>query len=377
LPPTWTFTLDGRKVVITGDALPLVHLRLDSRPSEDLIRKVQGKEVELEAGTAAGGGLRKFKVRVDALARIRARDNWERLAALVLPPEYTAGAPVLATPAENFSEGVWLPGGTLTPGPSNPNEELAKERIREAAKRIEGMTRETGQMLRNSVLNQGPPAAAPAPPRMIVFDEPPTSVSFFDRYLDMLLEGTPSWKEAPAATCERAISGGTPLAFAGQTACVSGCFPSERGGLEEAARLLMLDDQVPLVPQAGSPTTIVLRVPPETRPGPHVITWKAGESATGRLQFGVLQLEGTIDQNELWKGQATTMRLRIIGSDQPLPLNIINRTPATIEIDGGERQVVSTSGGPDNAVTRQVRGIMKGDFTIDYRLDQPPCGAGR
>jgi hypothetical protein len=228
-----------------------------------------------------------------------------------------------------------------------------------------------GQFFRDLARNQPPPD-----PPLLAFDVPPQSFSYFDRYMELLMEGTPAWKEVRGAACDRTINGGTPLAFAGQNACVSGCFPSTPGGLEEAARLLMLDDQ-PLVPQAGSPTTIVVRVPPDTPPGPHVITWKAGGDATGRLQIGVLQLEGTIDQNQLWRGQSTTMRLRIVGSDQPLPLTIINRTPSTIEIEGGERQVVTTPGGADNAVTRQVRGIMKGDFAIDYSLDQPPCGGSR
>ena len=47
-----------------------------------------------------------------------------------------------------------------------------------------------------------------------------------------------------------------------------------------------------------------------------------------------------------------------------------------IAVEGGVRQQVTTPGGGANAVTRSVRGIMKGNFDIGYSLDQPVCGPG-
>ena len=84
----------------------------------------------------------------------------------------------------------------------------------------------------------------------------------------------------------------------------------------------------------------------------------------------MLAVEGPIDQNELWKGQSTTMRLPVVGSEERLPLRIVNKTPATIAIDGGVNQLVDSAGGADNALTRSVRGIMKGNFNIEV-LAQP------
>jgi len=375
VPPNWSFTQDGREIVLAGDPLFRLNLRLDTSRNANLIEKVQGKQVELEAGTPASQRLTRFKVKVDALPRVRRIQRWEELVSSVFPPEVTPGAPVFVTFPPPFNEGAWVPDFNPVPDRSLSKEDLALRRIREAASKIEAMTKETSAFFRSLALN--PPEGPPAQTSSMLFNEPPASLTFFDRYLESLVELIPPWKEVPPATCDVAIAGGTPLAFAGQDACVSGCFPSGAGGLEEAARLLMLDGDKPLVPKAGSPTTIVVRIPSDTPPGQHFITWKPGGAATGQLQFGVLQMEGTIDQNQLWRGQSTTMRLRIVGSDRPLPLNIINRTPAVIQIDGGERQVVTTSGGADNVATRQVKGIMKGNFTIDYSLDQPPCGGGR
>jgi hypothetical protein len=162
---------------------------------------------------------------------------------------------------------------------------------------------------------------------------------------------------------------GDRLALAGQGVCVSGWFPDESAWFG-----LTLDGQ-PLVPLAASGRTAVLGVPDKTSPGSHTIGWKGRDGTTGSAEVTVLGVEGSIDQNELWRGQSTTMRLRIVGSAEQVPLEITNRTPTTIQVDGGVRQVVSTSGGAENLITRSVRGIMRGNFNIDFRLDLPACGS--
>jgi hypothetical protein len=176
----------------------------------------------------------------------------------------------------------------------------------------------------------------------------------------------PDWQiVGTAPSCQPSISGGSSLTFAGQDTCMSGCFPAGH------SFSFVLENGTRLIPQAWSPATMVLRVPGDATPGRHTIRWGDG---AGEWQFGVLQLQGSIDQNELWRGQSTLMRLRIVGSDQKLPLVVLNRTPSIITVEGGAQQVITTPGGADNAVSRNVTGIRRGDFQIDYRLDHPVCG---
>jgi hypothetical protein len=169
-------------------------------------------------------------------------------------------------------------------------------------------------------------------------------------------------------SCTPNITGGTSMTFAGQNACLTGCFP----GFQNAFSL-MLDGKTPLVPQAASQTTIVVRIPEDTPPQAHTIQWVSSLGATGSLPIDIFQLEGSINQNELWRGQSTNMMLKIVGSSKPLPLVVINRTPGTIDIQGGVEQTITTPGGIDNLVTRKVTGIHRGDFQIDYKLNYPIC----
>jgi hypothetical protein len=134
----------------------------------------------------------------------------------------------------------------------------------------------------------------------------------------------------------------------------------------------ILDGKTELEPKAGSSNAFVFRIPPDTTPGEHTIEFKGAVS--GQYKLGVLGVEGSIDQNQLWRNQSTTMRLRVIGTDERLPLEIVNKAPGTITVDGGSSQVITSPGGANNAITRSVTGIRKGDFNIEYSLNLPACG---
>jgi hypothetical protein len=69
------------------------------------------------------------------------------------------------------------------------------------------------------------------------------------------------------------------------------------------------------------------------------------------------------------------MRLKILGTDQPLPLKITNKTPTVINVAGGVVQMVNTSGGANNYVERSVQGIHRGNFNIEYSLNYDQCGS--
>jgi hypothetical protein len=371
--PSWMTSVDGKKLTATGEPFFRVNLRFDANRQEDLIRKLTGREINVEVGTPGSTKLVRLKLRIGTMPPVQLQTTLD--GALTAPPEFTPGQPTFVTYEPAFSGGIWVP-IPLSASAAAADEE-ARQKIREAARRTEESFRQTSQFFRSLATKPPSPAPAPVLTRLRAFEEPP-EMSYFDGYAEELVRAKPHWSAArPAPACSPAITGGTPQVFAGKDACVAGCFPPEPGGLEQAARMLMLDDR-PLVPRAASPTTIVVRVEPDTTPGPKTIRWNnLSGGLTGELSIIVLGLEGVIDRDKLMKGDTTTMRLRILGGPQRIPLRIVNRTPSIIQIEGGDEQVVTTSGGVDNAVTREVRGIRKGNFSIDYSLDQPPCGGGR
>jgi hypothetical protein len=132
-----------------------------------------------------------------------------------------------------------------------------------------------------------------------------------------------------------------------------------------------LTARIELQPWSVSSTTVMLGIPENTAAGPHTISVPGGSSS---VTVGVLTVEGSLDQNKLWRGESTTMRLRVVGTDKQFPLAVLNRSPGVITIDGGVRQVVTTPGGADNAVTRSVTGIQRGNFSIVYSVNAPGCG---
>jgi hypothetical protein len=364
VPSWWTFTQDGLRLTFTGDQVLRLNIRLDAKPGENLIRNLQGREVELQIGTPGASRSTTLKTKTGVGLRIRTRDDWVALAAHTFPPEFTPGRPLYGSPSPLYTDGVWLPSQPAQIDAAQWQQTVDKwllAKARTAPEKQQRIFNWTAIFDEVAAFEKTTAANRNALPRLIYYDE----------WRERLFDFTPATRAVPAATCTAGITGGTPMAFTGKDACLQGCFGDHLGELDKTAQFL-LDGTQPMTPQAASPTTVVVRVPDNATPGPHVITW-AG--VTGQLQIQILSVQGSIDQNRLWRGQSTTMRLQILGSDQPIPLKIVNRTPATIDVEGGVDQVISSSGGPVNVVTRQVKGIMKGDFTIDYSVDQPSCGA--
>ncbi len=160
-------------------------------------------------------------------------------------------------------------------------------------------------------------------------------------------------------------------AFKGRTLCACGCFDESQGnGFTYDGFTL---DGKEILPLAGSKTSTTMYLSPDLAPGEHTLTYTNKRGTKSSVKFNVLEVKGAVDQDKLWTGQSTTMRLQIIGTQNKLPIEVENKTPDIIRLTGGDKQVIDTSGGATNLITRGVRGIQRGDFTINYKLDIPPC----
>ncbi|UCE42404.1 MAG: hypothetical protein JSV17_05430 [Candidatus Aminicenantes bacterium] len=170
------------------------------------------------------------------------------------------------------------------------------------------------------------------------------------------------------------ITGITKMAFPGDPICVCGIFPdiTSRYGLN-------LNDQPMLQPVSSSSHVVVLNLPYEINPGTQFI---GGNPDTGfykenQLSFNVVQVNGSIDQNVLMRGQSTPLHLWLEGTDEIVQIEITNNTPGIISLEGGNQQLIATSGGEENKIERMVKGLKRGDFDISYQLelDFCPCEA--
>lgn len=204
----------------------------------------------------------------------------------------------------------------------------------------------------------------------------PLSLQYIDLYGDLWLDvpavpGTdvvppPSRGESPPAcvrTATRYVQGE-------ELVCVCGSFPSP-----ESWSALLFGSQPAGTPVSASSSTVWLRLPRGAQPGRHVISGRrdAGFGPGCETETQLVHIRGELDSQSLLRGESTPMRLWVSGTADSVPLRVRNLTPSIISIDGGVDQMSETSGGPENVFTRQVRGLTRGNFNIDWTLATPPC----
>lgn len=178
----------------------------------------------------------------------------------------------------------------------------------------------------------------------------------------------PSGEEA--APCVRAA---TPRAQLGDLVCVCGTFPSP-----ESWSGLRVGDRPAGTPASGSASAVWIRLPEGTAPGRNIVTGarEMGFAPACTAAVQVVSVRGEMDTQRMLRGESTPMRLTVDGTTDPVRLRVINRTPAVIEIEGGVEQEAETSGGEQNVLTRQVRGVSRGSFDVEWTLAPTPCPCG-
>lgn len=162
--------------------------------------------------------------------------------------------------------------------------------------------------------------------------------------------------------------------IAGRSVCACGYFPDarSRGGL--------LFDERAVQPLSASSWMAILPLPATVAPGRHPISASQEAGFAEKVVYtNVVQINGRLDANKLRSGQATQMELVVVGTDKPLPLRIVNKTPRVISIGGQVDQTLTTSGGNPNRLVQTVNSVGPGNFGIDFSLaaDRCPCQSQR
>ena len=87
----------------------------------------------------------------------------------------------------------------------------------------------------------------------------------------------------------------------------------------------------------------------------------------------VIRVTAELDQERLFTGGSTGLRIRVEGTDQPQRIHLTNRSPGVIQLSGGDQQTTETSGGTPNQLTREVRATQRGSFDLNWSLDPASC----
>lgn len=354
VPEGWQAEQKGRDVRVWGPPLDRVRFRLDM--NGDYSKDYIGKQATFQS-SFKGTRDEPFKVTIESWPKVDPTPNLEGI--LTVPPQAAPGMPLLIGVASPYRDGQWQLTSNNGGVPLIPVERLRDVQVMKSVPQSLYSFRDSGGL--TAVLKYPEPRPfISLYPTMGSF----TRARYTDPWGETVVDAPLSITPASPTSGSRALTSASSLAFAGQSACVSGRFPK----FDDAYGLL-LDGKTELQPWGVSPTTVMVGIPDKTAAGPHTIS-----DGVSKIGLTVLTVEGSLDQNKLWRGESTTMRLRVLGTDRQFPLAVLNRTPGVISIDGGVRQVVTTPGGADNAVTRSVTGIHRGDFTIVYSVNTAGCG---
>jgi hypothetical protein len=161
----------------------------------------------------------------------------------------------------------------------------------------------------------------------------------------------------------------SPKVLTGGILCACGFFPTA-----ESRTSLTLNGRPLGAPLSSSSAVLTFRLP-DVPPGEFVLAgpesagFPPGSSATGLH----VKVGGSIDRDLLLRGESTPLRLWLEGTKEPLSLKLWNTTPGVVSLDGGNDQVVTTSGGEPNQVQRMVHAVTAGDFNVSYKLSGQWC----
>ena len=353
LPDGWTHQQKGKQLRVSGPSTTGTHMRFDFPNSK--LSDWLNKTTTLQPFSNGTGGIQSMAV-ITGAPKVEATPNLEGI--LTIVPYGSLGQLLTVGVANEYREGRWrfvLNNGSTWPLVP-PRDVSTWKEPSEAIQRLR-LERHIDWLLSHP---------DPLPFVTTVPEVPISRVTFNDPYGESLVDSALKLGLETLKACPLKITGGSEFAFAGQAACVSGCFPDL-----PSAYGLKLNGTQDLTPWSVSQTNVMIGIPPDTPPGSYTI---GAPGLADTVTVGVLALQGSIDTNSLWRGQSTTMRLKIVGTDKPLPIVVLNRTPGIISVEGGVHQTLTTPGGADNAVTRNVRGIHRGDFQITYSLSTPGCG---
>ena len=142
---------------------------------------------------------------------------------------------------------------------------------------------------------------------------------------------------------------------------------------EADANQVRLGDQ-PAVVLAASPVSLVVIPGPGCTPGPAQFLLEVDGRSPGPFPIRLVTLELILDQPRLAAGERASLRVRAVGTDEPLVIEARNLTPGVVRLVDGEVQRVTTRGGAENVASLRVEGVRPGDYSVSLRLIRSASG---
>ncbi len=137
-------------------------------------------------------------------------------------------------------------------------------------------------------------------------------------------------------------------------------------GDADTNRVTLADQQCFVL--AASPVSLVIF------PGARVPTGAANLSVTiagkspASIPVTVVQLEASASAQNTAVGAQGTFSIRVRGSADQMPVEIVNKSPEVVQLPKGAVQQVKTSGGENNIAQAAMKSLKAGDYVVTAHL---------
>jgi hypothetical protein len=125
---------------------------------------------------------------------------------------------------------------------------------------------------------------------------------------------------------------------------------------------------IPCLVVAASPVSLVMLPGPNVPIGDVKLRVLVGGFDAGEFPVSAVLLEINGPTEAVSAGSASKLTVRVLGSSQPLAVEVRNGSPAVIQLSKGNAQRVKTSGGDRNVAPIDVQFVTAGDYSISARL---------
>jgi hypothetical protein len=191
------------------------------------------------------------------------------------------------------------------------------------------------------------------------------------------IDGRPGKVKTVVVSEQQASAYGIEVSFAPRLASLSDWFAIYGGGFcaDADKNSVRMGGGKALV-LASSPLSLLILPPSELSPGPSKVDITCGTQEVGSFTVVFLSLDLEADRSPLAPGQQRTMLVRVKGTEGRVPLEARNLAPEVAELSGGNRVLLSTSGGAENTAKLELVGKSHGRILISIRL-RPTYGRPR
>ncbi|MBZ0189620.1 MAG: hypothetical protein K8F91_25460, partial [Candidatus Obscuribacterales bacterium] len=117
---------------------------------------------------------------------------------------------------------------------------------------------------------------------------------------------------------------------------------------------------------AASPVQLRVALPDDLSAGTHKVTIDNNGAKSNAGSFEYIKAEIATEEK---KKDINKIIVTVKGTQNPVHVRLINRTPDVIKISKGDNLIVTTSGGSNNTYSIGVKRLKKGDYKVDARIE--------